>query len=740
MNKFRNSRYRLFATVALLPILGIAGPAGLAFAQDGAPEAASQDDTYVLKSVTVTASKREENILDAAYSISAVTGDDLKKLGASEYRDYLTTVPGVALVDGGIGVSNVIIRGLATTPGGSNLGGTVVTYFDEVALNGGIRALEVEPVDIQRIEVLRGPQGTYYGAGSLGGTLRVLPNRPDLDGFSADLSASVSSVDGGDDASSDLKATVNLPIAAGKAALRGSLYQRDEAAYVRNLQSGGKVGGGTVSGGRIALLVEPTAQLDLLLQVVNQTTEVDGRRVREPFESQGNAQRRRNDEKDDTDFTLYNMNVGYDFGSVKLDSVTAYYESEYSGRRDSSLFDGNVIALAGPPQFWGLSSYDLYSDDHVSSDVFSQEIRFTSQTDGPIQWIAGAFYRKEESVRQSVFVEGALFGDILAIDRTNDATQWSGFAEANIDLPGAWGLDLGIRYSDYEQDISVDTESGKQAEGVWTPRVNLRYEPDSGRLYYFQVSKGFRLGGFNGAPPNLPGIDIPNEEQYYSYKSDSLWNYEAGAKLALAGGRASFSGAVFYADWTEIPVFLTLAGGAYTPLINLGSATSKGVEAEFSALLSRNLSMSLSGSYTDTELDGNDEYQSQRLPASPKTMMNIALSYDRPLSNGMDVYANWNANYVGPFRSTLIEEFQDNVSANELDTRFGITQDKEVGDYIVMNASIGLQKGNWDLSIFAQNLLNEDAATFSDTFSYAGAPAESFLTPRTVGVALRKSF
>lgn len=740
MNRSRKLRYRLFATAALLPALGYASPVVLAHAQEETPEAVAQDDTYVLKSVTVTASKREEDILDAAYSISAVTGDDLAKLGASEYRDYLTTVPGVALVDGGIGVSNVIIRGLATTPGGSNLGGTVVTYFDEVALNGGIRALEVEPVDIQRIEVLRGPQGTYYGAGSLGGTLRVLPNRPDLERFSADLSASVNAVDGGDDAGSNLSATLNVPIATGKAALRGSLYQRDEPAYVRNLQTGTKVGGGEVSGGRIALLVEPTDQLDVLLQIVNQTTDVKGRRVREPFEGAGNAQRRRNDEVDETDFTLYNVNVGYDFGSARLDSVTAYYESDYFGRRDSSLFDGNVVALAGPPSLWGLASYDLYSDDSVASEVFSQEVRLTSQSDGPVQWVVGAFYRKEESVRQSSFVEDALFGEILAIDRTNDSVQWSGFAETNIDLPGAWGLDLGIRYSDYEQDIKVDTESGRQAEGVWTPRVNVRFEPADGQLYYAQVSKGFRLGGFNGAPPDLPGINIPDEEQYYSYTSDSLWSYEAGTKLSLAGGRASLGAAIFYADWKEIPVFLTLAGGAYTPLVNVGSATSKGVEAEFSALLSRNLSLSLSGSYIDTSLDGNTDYQSQRLPASPETMLNFALSYDRPLSNGMDVYASWNANYVGPFRSTLIEEFEDNVSANELDTRFGISEDKRVGDYVVTNASIGLRKDNWDLSVFAQNLLNEDTATFSDTFAYGGAPAESFLTPRTVGIALKKSF
>ncbi|KCZ89751.1 TonB-dependent receptor [Hyphomonas jannaschiana] len=740
MKVFNMSKTKLFLTTAMLPAIALIATSQVAQAQEDSSTENPADERYVLQSVTVTASKREEDILDAPYSISALTGDALEKIGANEYRDYLTTVPGVALVDGGIGISNVIIRGLATTPGGSNLGGTVVTYFDEVALNGGLRAIEVEPVDIDRIEVLRGPQGTYYGAGSLGGTLRVLPKHPDLDTYSAELSGTVSSVDGADDLGTNVVGTVNLPIAAGKAALRGSLFQRDEAAYVKNLETGQKVGSGTIEGGRIALKMEPTDNLDILLQAVTQSTVADGRRVREPYENAGNAQRRRGDERDDTDLTLYNANVGYDFGKVRLDSASGYYQTQYQGRQDASLFDGNVIALAGPPGLYGLSNYDLYSDDHVDSEVFSQELRLTSETDSPVQWIIGAYYRHEDSVRQTVFTEGALFGPILVIDRTNETTQWSGFGEANIDLPGAWGLDVGLRYSDYKQDITVDSEAGNQSEKVWTPRVNLRFEPNEDQLYYFQISKGFRLGGFNGGPPNLPGINIPNVDQYLAYKSDSLWNYEAGTKLVLADGRANLSGAVFYADWTEIPVFLTLAGGAYTPLVNLGDATSKGVEAEYSVAVNENLTLSVNGSYTKTELQGNAQYQKQRLPASPETMLNVSMSYERPLKNGWQVYANGNANYVGPYKSTLIEEFTDNVAANELDTRFGITKDEEVGDYVLVNLRIGLSTDAWDVSAFAKNVFGEDAATLSNTFSYAGAPSESFVTPRTVGVSLKRSF
>nr|WP_321362503.1 TonB-dependent receptor [uncultured Hyphomonas sp.] len=733
---------RLLATVAIVPAAFFATSFCVAAAQESSASAKSSDadQRYVLNSVTVTASKREEDILDAPYSISAVTGEDLERVGANEYRDYLTTVPGVALVETGIGSNNVIIRGLATAAGGSTLSGTVVTYFDEVALNDGTGAIEVEPVDIERIEILRGPQGTYYGAGSIGGTLRIIPNRPQLDDYSALLVATASSVNGADDLGSNLTATVNLPIVEGKAAVRGSLYRRDEPDYVDNLQMGEKVGGGTVSGGRLALSLEPTEQMDILFQVISQSTEADGQRIREPFENRGNAQRRRGDEFGDTDFDLYNLNVGYEFDTVRLDSVTAYYETDFKGRRDASLFDGNVQALAGPPGLYGLNSYDLYADDTVKGDVFSQELRLASQTESPVQWLVGAFYRKETSDRARIFTEDALLGKILEIDRDIDTTQWSGFAEANIDLPGAWGLDLGIRYSDYEQDVTVDADSGTQAEKVWTPRFNLRFEPSEDQLYYFQISKGYRLGGFNGAPPNLPGVNVPNEEQYYSYTSDSLWNYEVGTKQVFAGGRGNLSGAVFFADWTDIPIYLTLAGGAYTPLVNFGSATSKGGEAEFSYLLKQGLTVSLNGSYVKTKLDGTAGYKSQRLPASPEVMLNLALAYERPLQNGWTMYANGNANYVGSYKSHLYEEFRDNVIANQLDTRFGVTEDKEVGDYTVVNARVGIQSDSWDFSVFAKNLFDDDTATLSNAFSYAGAPAESFVMPQTFGVSLKRSF
>ena len=737
-----NLTKKLLATAAIIPVVFIATSFSVVTAEETSAslETSDTDQTYTLDRVTVTASKREEDILDAPFSISAVTGDDLEKVGATEYRDYLTTVPGVALVETGIGSNNVIIRGLATAAGGSTLAGTVVTYFDEVALNDGTGAIEVEPVDIDRVEILRGPQGTYYGAGSIGGTLRIIPKRPQLDDYSADLAATISSVDGADDLGSNLTATVNLPIVQGKAAVRGSVYQRDEPDYVDNLQSGDKVGGGTVTGGRFALLMEPTEQMDILFQLISQSTEADGQRIREPFENSGNAQRRRDDEFGDTDFDLYNLNFGYDFDAVRLDSVTAYYETDYKGRRDASLFDGNVEALAGPPGLYGLSSYDLFADDTVKGDVFSQELRLTSQTDARIQWLVGAYYRKETSDRVRLFTEDALLGQVLEIDRNVDTTQWSGFAEANIDLPGAWGLDLGIRYADYEQDVTVDADSGTQAEKVWTPRFNLRFEPSEDQLYYFQISKGYRLGGFNGAPPNLPGVNVPNEEQYYSYTSDSLWNYEVGTKQVIADGRGNFSGALFWADWTDIPIYLTLAGGAYTPLVNFGSATSKGAEAEFSYLLQEGLTISLNGSYVKTELKGTTEYKPQRLPASPEVMFNLALSYERPLENGWQMYANGNANYVGSYKSHLYEEFRDNVSANQLDTRFGVTEDKEVGGYTVVNARVGIQSDAWDLSVFAKNLFGDDTATLSNAFSYAGAPAESFVMPQTFGVSLKKSF
>lgn len=728
------------ASMLTVAIAILATPAVAQTADPVTDEAAApRPDADTLGVIVVTASKRETNIMDEPFSITAISGDDLAAAGATEYRDYLTTVPGVSLMEGGIGTNNVIIRGLATTSGGTNLSGTVVSYFDEVALNSGIRSIEVEPVDIQRIEVLRGPQGTYYGAGSIGGTLRVLPNRPDLDDTMLNFSLSGSTTKGSDRLDSNLSATANLPLVSDTVALRGSIYRRDEADYIRNLQTGEKVGGGRIEGGRVALRIKPTNDLDMLFQYVREHTEADGTRVREPFENAGNAVRRRGDEGEKHDLKLYSGSVGYDFGSVRLDAITSYYESSLSNRLDSSLYDGNVIALAGPPSTYGLTAYDLYSDDATQSDVFAQEVRLTSQSDSWLQWIVGGYYSKENFDRTSTFVEDQLFGPILVIAKTNDVKQLAAFGEFNIDLPGDFGLDLGLRYSDYKQYTTVDGDSGTQKEHVWSPRLNLRYEPRD-QLVYFQISKGFRLGGFNGPPPSIV-TGIPNVAQYLTYKSDRLWNYELGTKLVLADGKVNLSGALFYADWSDIPVYLTLAGGAYNPLVNVGKATSKGVELELAWRATPDLTLSASGSYTDSKLKASTDYQEQRLPASPREMFNLAFSYDRPVGDGLDFYASGNANYVGSYKTNLIEEFRDNISANDLNTRYGLTTQPDVGGYMLVNLAFGVRlSSGTDISMFAKNLFDNEAATMFNSFSYGGAPAESFLRPRTIGVSVKQGF
>ena len=689
--------------------------------------------------IIVTASKRSSNILDEPFSISAISGGDLADTGSTEYRDYLTTVPGVALVEAGLGNNNVIIRGLATALGGSNLSGTVVTYFDEVALNSGIRSSEVEPVDVERIEVLRGPQGTYYGAGSLGGTLRILPNRPDLFETSLTAQASIATTDGADALDTNFSAVANLPIADGFAAVRGVIFRREEASYINNLETRRKVGGGTVKGGRLALSIRPSDRFDVLFQFVKDRTEGNGTRVREPFENAGNAVRRRDDEYQTLDLELYSAALGYDFDTMRLESITSYYESSLENRLDSSLFDGNVIALAGPPQLYGLAAYNIYSDDRVRTDVFQQEVRLSSESDGPFQWLIGGFYSEEDLERGALFVEEALFGPIVTINRSNNAEQLAFFGEASYDFADDFGIDIGLRYSDYSQFTTVDGVSGTQAENVWTPRINLRYQPGN-QLFYAQISRGFRLGGYNGPPPNLAGINIPEVEQYFTYDSDTVWNYELGTKLSLAEGAVNLSAAIFYIDWTDIPVYLTLAGGAYTPLVNVGEATSTGIELEGAWRATPELTLSATASYTDAKLKGGLQYSKQQLPSSPETMFNVAFSYDRPMNGGWDFYASGNLNYLGGYFTSLNEDFLGDVAANSLDTRFGITQQPEVGNYVVANLSIGARFGNTDVSLFIKNLFNERDATLFNSFSYAGPPAESFLRPRSIGAFIRQDF
>lgn len=702
-----------------------------------APTATDDEGGPRLADIVVTASRRSANILDEPFSISAVTGDSLSQASANEYRDFLTAVPGVALVEAGLGSNNVIIRGLATVAGGSNLSGTVVTYYDETALNSGIRSIEVEPLDLQRIEVLRGPQGTYFGAGSIGGTLRLIPERPHLTNTSARLSATGSQTAAGDGLDSNLSAIVNLPVASDAAALRIVGFRRQEADYIRNLQTGRKTGGGTVWGGRAALRIRPVTELDLVFQYVKDRTDAEGTRVREPFQNAGNAQRRRGDEFQNGNLDLFSFTGTYDFGGAELTAITSHYRSTLTNRLDASLFDDNVAALAGPPRRYGLAAYDLYSDDGVRTKTFSQEVRLTSQGNDRFKWLAGVYYSNDDLTRTQTFTEAQLLGTILRINRTNKAKQYAVFGEANVAVADAWGVDLGLRYSNYDQDTRVDANSGDQKQSVWTPRFNLRFQPGE-QLYYFQVSRGFRLGGYNGPPPRLPGIVIPNVEQYYSYRSDTLWNYELGAKLRLAGGRVNLTAAVFHSDWRDIPVYVTLAGGAYTPLANVGAANIDGVEAEIAWAAAPGLTLSASGSFTDAQLAASTQYAAQRLPSSPRVVLNAAANYEQAIGRGWKLRGGGNANYVGSYATSLNEEFRDNILANDLDARFGLTRQPVSGDYVLVNFNLGLRHGGTDVSLFVKNLFGDDSTTLFNSFSYGGAPAESFVRPRTVGLTLRQ--
>lgn len=721
--------------IALVAAIAAATTAELAYAQEA--QVAADDSQLKLDDIVVTASRRTENILDEPYSISAVTGEALAKANATEYRDFLTAVPGVALVEAGLGTNNVIIRGLATAAGGSNLSGTVVTYFDETALSSGIRSIEVEPLDMQRLEVLRGPQGTYFGAGSIGGTLRLIPQRPDLVDASLRLSATGSKTRAGDGMDSNLSAIANFPIATDVAALRVVGFRRQEADYIRNLQTGGKTGGGTVWGGRAALRVRPVAELDLLFQYVKDRTDADGARLREPFYGTGNVQRRRGDEFQDADLDLFNFTGSYDFGGAQLTVITSRYRSTLANRLDASLFDTNVTALAGAPGRYGLAAYDIYSDDRVRSTAFAQEVRLTSQGNEQLKWLIGGYYSKDSLTRVQTFVEAQLLGQVVRIDRTNDAKQLAVFGEANVALGAQWGFDVGIRYSDYRQRTRVDANDGKQDQGVWTPRFNLRFQPGE-QLFYMQVSRGFRLGGYNGPPPNLPGIVIPDVQQYFTYQSDSLWNYELGTKMRLADGRVNVTAALFHSSWTDIPVYVTLAGGAYTPLANVGAANINGVESEVAWAAAPGLTLTVSGSYTDARLKGSAQYAAQRLPSSPRTILNAGVSYERRGAGAWRPHAGANVNYVGSYRTSLNEEFRDNVAGSRLNTRFGLTRQPVVGDYVLFNLNAGVRHGGTDLSIFAKNLFGSEKATLFNSFSYGGAPAESFVRPRTIGLTLRQ--
>jgi len=772
---------------------------GLALAA-GMP-AAAQTGTEV-EELVVTALKRESALIDVPFSVAAQTEQVMRDRGVTNVEELSRSVASFTVQNLGPGQSQVAIRGISAgqivrdQPGVKE---QVGVYLDESVISLSLFTPDLDLFDLNRVEVLRGPQGTLFGSGSLSGTVRYITNQPSTDAFEGVIEGTVSKIEHGD-LGWNLKGAINVPLNE-VMALRVTAYNEDFAGFIDAVQPGGglkrDVNDGTRRGVRAALLIRPSENLTITPRILYQDIDVDGfNRVdiynilanelsttRPRVQLGGLKQFTQLKEKFEDEFFLADLTVNYDMNGVRLTSISSYSDRDVLVLRDATALTGSITGGSiGLPEAVYTIDAPLYDTTDVKS--FTQEVRLTSTGDGPLQWVVGGFYSHiDRDYAQDLRVVGfsAATGIPTASDRApTDSLYFStvpykqeqiaAFGELTYSVTDRFDVTAGLRYADYKETRELTFDGifaektievpGKTTADSWAPRVIAAFKATDDITLNAQVSKGFRLGGIND-PLNRPlctPADFANFSALStpSFKNETVWNYEAGLKARLGGGAGSLTLAGFYADISNLQATIDAGSCSSRVIANVKSARSIGFDAEFNYQLTENFDVALAASYNDAELtsslldaagqpiqglrDGN------RLPTVPKFQAAFSVGYERPLDNGAEAFANLTFQHVGK-RYTQVSDQEDNPRTVPLFPNVGgqaaasLIFPLELPSYEVVNLRVGVRGDGWEGAVFVNNLGDERAKLSIDR--ERGLRARyGFVTnpPRTWGATLRREF
>ena len=724
----------------------------------------------VLDEIVVTASKRATSLQDTAMSITAISSEIIEKKGLVSMDDYLRTLPGVNMMEIGGGRKNpVVMRGISANPQVEDA--TVGTYFGEVPLSASsaagvaaewIGTPDIKLIDIDRVEVLRGPQGTLYGSGSLGGTVKVIPNEVELDKIEGSFSSGISETGGKGGDNYLVNGMINIPLVGETLAMRTVAYRYKNSGYIENIvesstndnillakDGGGRlvnqenVGEDMTDGVRVSLRWQPTEDFDSTLTYLYQDTEQLGLPEVElglgKFE-QGRVQvspevRDRlggNGSKSETE--IYSLLLSYDLGWGEIISSSSQMNLDASFSRDISF------AGLGP------------ADQGVSGDVgvFVEELRLSSTLEGSTQFIVGLYYEDVDWENNGInFWSGASELNTLASgtdfdpqffqsDFVFDVKQKALFGELSHEMNELWKITLGARAFSYDKSQSsydfspifeVDAGSSLESdESGETYKVNLTYTPTDDALLYLQWAEGFRLGrplaplpSSDLCDPDGDGSIITDDgrvvEHAESLDSDLLDSFELGGKFSFLENRMTVNASVYHINWEGLPVATTNVTTACDALQNAGEARSQGFELETAFQVTEQFLTEFGVSFVDAELTedaGVVGQEGDRLPGSPKYNANISASYEFSLLE-KPAYIRGDYAYVGGFYNNLQES--------------GV----EAGDYHTLNMKFGMAFDNVNMDIYINNMTDSDEVTWVNSVLSDDGRAYR-LRPRTVGL------
>jgi iron complex outermembrane receptor protein len=765
----------------------------------GVQEAEQNDE------IIVTATKRASTVQDVPFSINAQTQADIQRSGATTIEDLSRNVAGLTVQNLGPGQSQVAVRGVSAGQIARDQPGVkeqVGIYLDESVISLSLFTPDIDLFDLNRVETLRGPQGTLFGSGSVGGTIRYITNQPDMDRVEGQVEGNINRIHGGS-VGGHLKGVINLPLSS-VAAVRVVGYHTEYAGFIDALREGGEVdhdvNDGRRTGGRISVTIQPTPDITITPRILYQEVRANGFNRQEvynlyanPFTTTRPAVQLRERQQflrlnegfaDDTFLADLTASVG--LGAVGLTSVTTYIDRDVLVSRDASALTGSVSVDLGFPAAGVLLPSNLV--DTTTLEQFTQELRLSSAGSGPFQWLIGGFYsnvkrgytQRLPTPGYDAFTDAKLGAGVSVAVRNGfpadspynsdipyDIEQKAVFGEGSYEF-GKLTVTAGGRYYDFKEvrtfksgglfangDFSVD----KTKSSGFTPRLLASFKAGERVTFNAQASKGFRLGGVND-PLNLP-LCGPTDKATFggfpNYEDETLWNYEAGVKSQFGRG-LTFNAAAFYTDISDLQVTADAGTCSSRVVFNVPKAHSTGFEFELSAAPMEGLDLTLSGSVVEAEFDSTLRTaggaviegieEGNRLPSVPKFQLSASGSYSFPVSFGKEAFIGASFQHVGS-RFTQPGDQVNNPRTFVHGLTFGgapasasTTLNLKLPDYQLVNLSAGIEfDGKLEVAAYINNLFDENALLAFDR-ERGGRARLGFATnqPRTYGLTVRKGF
>jgi iron complex outermembrane recepter protein len=755
----------------------------------------SESSSVELQEIVITATKRDSTVLNTPISLSVISEADIQQRGLTDFSELAQSIPGVSMRTSGPGQTEFEMRGMSSFGGNSP---TVGFYLDDVSVSGpsfnanGKVVIDPNLYDLNRVEVLRGPQGTLYGSSSMGGTIKLVPNAPNPAGFEASAETIFGDTEGGGFNHGE-NAMVNIPFGGGTAALRIVGSQSHDSGWISRTviadgdfpletNANGVVDPtGTVRGNvlaapvaanyegvndvdltsaRASVLWKPTDRLSITPSVFYQETTQDGLSFIDTDPGTNAFYQPFNVPESFLDrFDLYSVNVQYRFDGFDLNSTTAQWYRESDTVEDASEALQWGAAL---PSFYishgGLGPVPSMEQDLTQQT--SEEIRLASSGDSKFQWLVGYYYSDFHSaydLSQDVPSAAPLFGtsNIFTLLQPVKTIQQSVFGEISYALTPALKATAGLRRYSYDGSVTT-AESGafslsgsdafayiytsERNQGV-NPKFSLSYDAAKDLLVYTTVAKGFRPGGGNQPVPTSGALGAACEaalQTLYgttsfvpapaSFDPDHVWSYEIGEKWRAFDSRLTVSSSVYFENWNDIQQFIPVSCG-FSFQVNAGDAHIYGGDVQIDAVLAEGLTLSANAGYTHATIATTTLPTAGIQPGSP------VLDVPEWTSAASLSYRHGVSDKLA-FMARVDNEY---VGART-DLSFAVNQ---LSPYDLTNVRTGLEGARWSAVLFVKNVLDKRVLlnnTTSDSVTLPTYDRAVESQPRTFGIDLTYKF